>query len=657
VKKKIALIYTWPGSKVSGESEVIFRLVIAAKNISIDVDILSKDGFVLDSNLCKTDRKGKDHEYLFQIVLHFDDTIEIDAFSYYTLWNPPEIMLRLPNYSSSIAKNITLVHDYLSYDNRKLKAHLETGFIGRTQCDLKDCSILAPSFPKTLVKTPKLVENPNIFYCGINWERFFIDENIRHENLFRTLDTLPYMRFYGSKEAWKNYKRYISNISFDGVSILDEINKCGICLALSSEAHWQAGWASNRVYEGAAAGAVIISDTNKFIMEHFGDSVLYINFDIKNPKHMFEQIKNHFEWIKTNPEKALNMARKAQKILIEKFSLEEQLENIISNHPKRLVKVKERLYSKEPEKETLVVAFIDRVEFGREQENWLKDILQDINRQEDKSVIFALACEEKLVTKIKALLVNDSCVRIFSFKIFDDCKNKILTRCEMLFDVASKVKHDYLMIFTGNETIFSEHITTLKRALEDNKDMIAAHSFMSYEAGDGTRNIALEQNLSIYEIYYHSLHSCSGIFLMRAEIENYVPRLLYGLIDGCELLIILNLAVIMYNQKITCSRRMTVIRKDKGRFLTPIYFTKPLKCQLELVRSIVIFYQPYILHVEPLSERNIVLENYSPRLIRRYLNKRILIERVKILLSFNRKKRIKRIGRIKKYKEDLRRIV
>lgn len=653
MKKKIALIYTWPGLKVSGESEIIFRLLIAAKNIGIDADVLSKDGFVLDRNLCKTDRKVKEHEYLFQILFHFDDTIEIDVFSYYTLWNPPEIMLKIPTYSSFIAKNVTLVHDYLAYDNEKLKAHLETMFIGRTQCDLKDCSILAPSFPKTVVKTPKLVENPNIFYCGINWEQFFSGETSRHENLFRRLDTLSYMRFYGFEGAWKNYKRYISSIPFDGVSILDEISKCGICLALSSEAHLRAGWASNRAYEGAAAGAVIISDTNKFIMEHFEDSVLYINFDIKNPEHMFEQIKNHFKWIKTNPEKALNMARKAQKILIEKFSLEEQLENIISNHPKRLVNVKERLYSKEPEKETLVVAFIDRIEFTREQEDWLKDILQDINRQEDKSVIFALACEEKLVTKIKALLVNDSCVRIFSFKIFDDCKNKILTRCEMLFDIASKVKHDYLMIFTGNETIFSEHITTLKRALEDNKDMIAAHSFMSAEA-DGTRSIALEHTLSTYEIYHHSLHGCSGIFLMRAEIENYVPRSVYGLIDGHEILIILNLAVIMYNQKITCSKRMTGIRKDKKSFLTPIYFTKPLKCQLELIRSIVIFYKPCEPAVEPLSERSIVLENYVPRLIRKDLKKKILIERVKILLSFNRKKRIKRIDRIKKYEEDIR---
>jgi len=656
MKKKIALIYTWPGAKVSGEAEVIFRLVIAAKNIGIDADVLSKDGFVLDSNLCKTDRKVEEHEYLFQILLHFDDTIEIDVFSYYTLWNPPEIMLRLPSYSF-IAKNITSVHDYLTYDNRKLKAHLETMFIGRTQCDLKDCSILAPSFPKTVVKTPKLVKNPNIFYCGINWERFFSDESIRHENLFRRLDTLPYMRFYGSKEAWENYKCYISSIPFNGVSILDEISKCGICLVLSSEAHWQAGWASNRVYEGAAAGAVIISDTNKFIMEHFGDSVLYINFDIKNPELMFEQIKNHFEWIKTNPEKALNMARKSQKILIEKFSLEEQLENIISNHPKRLVNVKERLYSKEPEKETLVVAFIDRTEFGREPENWLKDILQDINRQEDKSVIFALACEEKLVTKIKALLVNDSCVRIFSFKIFDDCKNKILTRCEMLFDIASKVKHDYLMIFTGNETIFSEHITTLKRALEDNKDMIAAHSFMSScDSDDGTICIALEHTLSRDEIYYHSLYGCYGIFLMRAEIENYVPRSVYGLIDGSELCIILNLAVIMYNQKIICSRRVTAIRRDKKSFLLPIFFTKPLKCQFELVQSIAsIFYEPP--YMPALSERSIVLENYSTRLIRKDLKKRILIERVKILLSFNRKKRIKRINRVEKYKEDIRRIV
>lgn len=106
------------------------------------------------------------------------------------------------------------------------------------------------------------------------------------------------------------------------------MNQHGISLVLHNGGHLQNKAPSGRIFEAAAAAAVIISDEHAFVKREFKNSVLYIDhrkFDL------FSQIEKHMQWIKANPEKARAMAEKAHQIFLQKFTLEDQLNHLYNN--------------------------------------------------------------------------------------------------------------------------------------------------------------------------------------------------------------------------------------------------------------------------------------------------------------------------------------
>ena len=103
----------------------------------------------------------------------------------------------------------------------------------------------------------------------------------------------------------------------------------GISLLVHNAEHRIDGIPTNRLAETAGSGAMMISDRNKFIENHFSDSVLF--FDIEQDEvAIYNQIKNHINWIKENPERATAMARKSSEVFAENFSIDVQMENIYS---------------------------------------------------------------------------------------------------------------------------------------------------------------------------------------------------------------------------------------------------------------------------------------------------------------------------------------
>jgi hypothetical protein len=92
--------------------------------------------------------------------------------------------------------------------------------------------------------------------------------------------------------------------------VIEEIHKAGICLALSSQPHKDAALMSNRLFEGLAAGALIICDENPWARTHFGDTLLYV--DLRDGAEVVaQQITAHIEWARQNPEAALALAARA----------------------------------------------------------------------------------------------------------------------------------------------------------------------------------------------------------------------------------------------------------------------------------------------------------------------------------------------------------
>lgn len=159
--------------------------------------------------------------------------------------------------------------------------------------------------------------------------------NSRYIELQNKLAEQSYTHFYGKKEVGEPYgEAYKGEIEYDGESILNIISDLGACLVLHSETHLQHNIPSGRIFEAAASSAVIITDLNPFVVENFGDSVFYINQNLSG-NEMFEQIDTAMRWIQNNPEKALEMAKKAHQIFEERFLLENQLLDFDSYHQSR----------------------------------------------------------------------------------------------------------------------------------------------------------------------------------------------------------------------------------------------------------------------------------------------------------------------------------
>lgn len=99
-------------------------------------------------------------------------------------------------------------------------------------------------------------------------------------------------------------------------------------LLLHSQQHLEGGAPTGRIFEAAAANTVIISDKHPFIMQQFGDNVLYIDME-QTGEEIFAEIDSHIQWVKDNPEKSKEMANNCHQILLEKFTLEAQLQKLI----------------------------------------------------------------------------------------------------------------------------------------------------------------------------------------------------------------------------------------------------------------------------------------------------------------------------------------
>lgn len=439
---------------LNAEYECLKRIEIAAKNTNLPIDIISKNGYYLDEEYYETTKRVKESDYEFMVSVHYDDIKFLDIFMYYTLWVPPEIAMRYDFYNQ-IKKNVLFNDDYIVHDLGGMSGHLKT-LLWDTGRSLDGATSLTAAPPASCAKEPRL-DDPYLFYCGINWEKL-IGEQKRHSGVFDLFEEYPYIKIYGPESTWTGSKRYCGKIPFDGVSIINEINEAGIVLALSSDAHYRAGSATNRIYEGCAGGAVIISDTNPYIVNKFGDSVLYFDFDKKNPKKMYDQIVKHVTWIRENKEDALKLARRAQEIFLRDHAMEKQLLRLVENHEKRKEYVNSVLMGKDKNSVVLALLIIDSFKIDNNDVKLIENTIANINNQIERNINLIIACDEKNKDKIckiiNSKLSDGNTVTVCLFNIYDEFENKWKTRGQIFTEVCKKYDHSYLMILSGNEGMF-----------------------------------------------------------------------------------------------------------------------------------------------------------------------------------------------------------
>jgi hypothetical protein len=199
-----------------------------------------------------------------------------DIFSFITLWNP------LQFYHDWGYRKFTrhlLTHDdFLSCDSVSGDDHVMRS-ASRAARREHPLFRFYPTVSSSILE-PTLGDK-TLCYLGINWERLS-NKSGRHDGLLGLLDQDNGLRIYGPKlysgvDVWNGFKSYVGPIPFDGESVVRLIHMSGISLVLSSPAHRESEMMSCRIFESAAAGAVIICDENPFARRHFGDSLLYID--------------------------------------------------------------------------------------------------------------------------------------------------------------------------------------------------------------------------------------------------------------------------------------------------------------------------------------------------------------------------------------------
>jgi hypothetical protein len=177
----------------------------------------------------------------------------------------------------------------------------------------------SPSTPVIPLKAKR------IFYSGSNWDR---TRKKDYQRLFALLDQTDDFSIYGPPNAWKHTPRsYRGFLPFDGRSTIKAMQECGVVLMLHSETHLKGNAPTARIFEAAAAGCVIISDRHPFVIQEFGDSVLYVNQE-GSIESLFQEIEHHLDWILSHPAEAQEMASKCHQIFEERFTLEDQLLNL-----------------------------------------------------------------------------------------------------------------------------------------------------------------------------------------------------------------------------------------------------------------------------------------------------------------------------------------
>lgn len=191
-------------------------------------------------------------------------------------------------------------------------------------CHPKTQSLNAISFyPSTFAVPYTKVELNNLVTMIPVWSERLHDARFR--TLYNLLSNTGKAKFYGTcKNPDFIAQNFMGNIPFDGCSVINVIQNNGIVLVLHSNIHNIEEIPTGRIFEAAAASAVIISDQNEFVKTHFGDSVYYINTE-GSGEEMYAQVMNHLNTIWSNPEAALEKAKKAHEIFMDNFEMSTQL--------------------------------------------------------------------------------------------------------------------------------------------------------------------------------------------------------------------------------------------------------------------------------------------------------------------------------------------
>ncbi|MDF2964910.1 MAG: hypothetical protein K0Q51_298 [Rickettsiaceae bacterium] len=315
-----------------GDHEAVMRLLIAAQNLGYGIvkhsQVISgckfKEGLDITSllvergersnKILKLDKYQKGIKKFFIVWGSAPKLLETYSFNELNDYYRERFKTSVNGYLVTYPKQVFLKRDLNEINKNSSADQLE----------------LIMSWYPTVYRTEfKQLSYEKLMFSGGGWDN--LRQSERYRQVYGKLAEQGYFVVYGAlehAELWQfikdSYKGYIPS---DGRSFLSEAAKNGISLVLHSQFHLDNGVPSSRVFEGAAASTIMICDNHPFVQKEFGDSVFYIDHNA-DAETMFKQIDDHIQWIKKHPKEAAAKARKAHKIFLNKFTLEDQLKRL-----------------------------------------------------------------------------------------------------------------------------------------------------------------------------------------------------------------------------------------------------------------------------------------------------------------------------------------
>jgi hypothetical protein len=491
---RFAVVKLWPKIKAA-EDENVARMKRTAASLGLECIEITPDGRALDPPHALQTQKELD----FVIHLHFETPKAYDVFSFVALWNPVQFYHEWGY--RRFSRHLLTHDDFLSCSARGTDDHLGR-MIAADPLRLPPRFTMYHSLSEPIFE-PSLGDR-KIFYVGINWEKLGKGPG-RHQELLNRLDPTGNLRIYGPRifqgvNVWDGFQSYEGPIPFDGASIIKEINRCGISLVLSSDAHKESELMSNRLFESLAAGALIICDENPFAKRYFGDELLYIDARLPTDR-VLADVMRHVKWVKENPDEALGMARRAQAIFRDRFSLDKTLIDLYTNLPQRKKQL-ESLYA--PADARLPVHLL--LLFPQFDKDALARHVESVRTQRHAGSRGLLLVDEldaaQKSREIEAAVAAANgrlCVRGVRFFERDNDGNIRGRRRlgQIISEAVSELPADALFaVVAPDEELFAEHTQSLAGALQRNPDAPFAHSNAIYRhVSDGNTYFDLQEEM------------------------------------------------------------------------------------------------------------------------------------------------------------------
>lgn len=484
---KIALVYNWPGNR-NAEFDLIGRMQHVFADDGHSSIIIDPFGHPITASgeLCLEQPLIDATEYDLCLNLHHSTPQFLDCFSYLCNWNPVDYIIRDP------ASGLPTSERELSYLAACFAAHDVVLSAGSETTDLlisaladrPDPSLL---FPDLSLHTtcqwdtsisPVSLDGFRVFYIGVNWERTadLSRSAIRHGGLLERLDQSGRVDFYGvekinSIKPWEGFHHYRGELPFDnGRSIIRTSNKCGVSLVLSSRPHRDSSLVSTRIFQACAARTVIISDDNPFIVEHFGNTVLTFEYS-SDPETAYNRVMTLIAWIEQHPEQALEKAEQAHLIFVQRFSLNQELRNLLSRHHQTLAHIHESVLPVDRLQTVDVIYHITSFE-----EQALDTFITNLNRQQEVQPHAIVYLSSEVAKQVSARLEQHS---TFCFTVVPQTTAARTTGASVLLAINEHAQGESFCIYQPETIWHRYHIAFLLRVLQNGSSLVSqTHLFI-----------------------------------------------------------------------------------------------------------------------------------------------------------------------------------